>query len=124
MVDIDCNPLVKDVHFPIPQFALNFWIFPVSGDSTMQLTNIFVAFTHHPAREFLTADSTSTVDDNAFVHEFFLVITDPLWQLTEIADVWTNSATEVSKIVLVVIPSIKDNGIFVERASLNSFGDK
>ncbi|CAG5145296.1 Uncharacterised protein [Streptococcus pneumoniae] len=49
MVDINGDTLVKYVHFSIPKLTLNFWVFTVSCDSSVQLADIFVAFTDHPA---------------------------------------------------------------------------
>ena len=121
MVDINCDSLVKDIHLAIPEFATDLWIFAIGRDTTVELTDILVAFPNHPAGEFLTADTTGTVDHHALVHELFLVVTDPLWQLTEVADVWADSTTEVTQVVLVVVTGIQNHCVFVQEGFLELF---
>ena len=47
------------------------------------------------------------------VHELFFMVTDPLWQFTEVTNVWTNGSTEVTKVILIVVTCIEDNSVLI-----------
>lgn len=111
MVDRNGASIVKDIAESIPESPLCFGVLSVRNNSSVELIDFFESVTKHERRELFAADTSRAVRQNGLIAGVGKMCTYPFGKFPEGLDVWTDSATEMSDVKLVIRPSVENDHV-------------
>jgi hypothetical protein len=110
LVDIDCNPVVKDIAFAFK--ILSAGLDAILDDAPVELVDILEALFQKISRSLFAFDSTGAIGQNLFAFEM-LKFFNLFGKIPEIVDIQRQGSFEPSKFMLIVGPDIEDDYVFL-----------